>query len=131
MNYYTSRIFDNVSFEQILEAVPPALKEEGFGILTEIDVAKVMKEKIDKDIRPYKILGACNPHFAYHALQAENKIGTMLPCNVVVQEISDHQVEVSVVDPIASMSAIENPALGEVAGEVRDKLKNALTKISV
>ena len=89
MNYYTSRVFDDVSFEQLLEAVPLALKEEGFGILTEIDVSKVMKEKIDKDMRPYRILGACNPHFAYNALQAENKIGTMLPCNVVVQEIGD------------------------------------------
>ena len=131
MDYYSSRIFEGVSFDTVLEAVPAALKEEGFGFLTEINVSKVMKEKIDKDMRPYRILGACNPHFAYNALQSENKIGTMLPCNVVVQELDDSRIEVSVVDPIASMSAVDNPALGAVAAEVRDKLKTALTHISV
>ena len=108
--------------EAMLEAVPIALKEEGFGVLTEIDVAAVMKAKLDKDLLPYKILGACNPNFAYNALQEENKIGTMLPCNVLVQEHKDGSIEVSVVDPMASMSAIENPALGAIAGEVKDKL---------
>ena len=100
MKYYESKIFRGSSMEEVLEAVPVALKQEGFGILTEIDVSAVMKTKLDKDLRPYKILGACNPNFAYEALQQENKIGTMLPCNVVVQEIDDDTIEVSVVDPV-------------------------------
>ena len=131
MKYYESKLFSGTSMEKMLEAVPEALKQEGFGVLTEIDVAAVMKKKLDKDLRPYKILGACNPNFAYEALQQENKIGTMLPCNVVVQEIDDDTIEVSVVDPGASMSAVENAGLAEIASEVRGKLLNVLNHISV
>lgn len=129
MDYYTSKIFGQRTFEEMLKAVPEALKKEGFGVLTEIDVAGVMKEKLDKDLRPYRILGACNPNFAYQALQAENKIGTMLPCNVVVQQLDSGEVEVSVVDPVASMSAIENESLGNLATEVRERLKHVLELI--
>ncbi|MDH5489709.1 MAG: DUF302 domain-containing protein, partial [Rhodospirillaceae bacterium] len=104
-------------------------KEKGFGVLTTIDVQKAMKEKIDKDINPYTILGACNPSYAYKALQSENKIGTMLPCNVVVQKREDGKIEISAVDPAASMSAIDNPTLGSVAGEVRDMLKDMIAAL--
>lgn len=123
MSYHFSTTVD-MTFDAAIDHVTAALKEKGFGVLTTIDVQKAMKEKIDKDINPYTILGACNPSYAYKALQVENKIGTMLPCNVVVQETSDGKVEVSAVDPAASMQAIENPDLGAVAGEVRDMLKS-------
>ena len=94
------------------------LKKEGFGILTDIDVKATLEKKLDVEFRKYRILGACNPPFAYKALQAEDKIGTMLPCNVIVQEISDGQVEVTAIDPLASMQAIENPALKEIAAAI-------------
>jgi uncharacterized protein (DUF302 family) len=99
------------------------LASKGFGVLTTIDVRATMKKKLDVDFRPYTILGACNPQFAHKALQAENKIGTMLPCNVIVQEIGKDQVEVSAVDPVASMMAIKNPKLESIAGDVRGMLK--------
>ena len=116
----------SVPFDAAIEQVTAALKEKGFGVLTTIDVKAALKEKIDVDFRPYTILGACNPRFAHRALQHEDKIGTMLPCNVVVQQQDDGTVEVSAVDPIASMQAIENPALGEVATEVRGMLKEVV-----
>lgn len=103
-----------------------ALKGEGFGVLTKIDVQKTLKAKIDVDFRPYRILGACNPGFAHKALLAEDKIGTMLPCNVIVQEHAPGKVEVSAIDPIESMKAIENPALGNVATEVQTRLKRVI-----
>ncbi|MBL8384802.1 MAG: DUF302 domain-containing protein [Burkholderiales bacterium] len=106
--------------------VTEVLKTEGFGVLTEIDVQKTLKAKIGADFRPYRILGACNPGFAHQALLAEDKIGTMLPCNVIVQEHAPGRVEVSAIDPIESMKAIDNPALGGVAAEVRARLKRVV-----
>jgi uncharacterized protein (DUF302 family) len=122
MTYHFSKVV-TVPFEEAIEQVTEALKEKGFGVLTTIDVKATLKKKIDADFRPYTILGACNPHFAYKALQSEDKIGTMLPCNVVVQQTSDGQVEVSAVDPLASMQAIENPDLETTAQEVRGLLR--------
>jgi len=126
MSYHFSTIIASPSFDDAIDTVTAALKEKGFGVLTTINVQKAMKEKIDKDINPYTILGSCNPGYAYKALQAENKIGTMLPCNVVVQQLDDGSFEVSAVDPIASMQAIENPALGDVATEVRTMLQDVI-----
>jgi uncharacterized protein (DUF302 family) len=122
MIYYFTRIID-VPYEEALEKVTGALMEEGFGVLTEIDVKKTLKLKLDVDFRKYKILGACNPPFAYKALSAEDKIGLMLPCNVIVQEVEEGKTEVSAIDPLASMMAIENPALEDVARQVQVKLK--------
>lgn len=128
MSYHFTTTLD-MTFDAAIDHVTDALKEKGFGVLTTIDVQKAMKEKIDKDINPYTILGACNPSYAYKALQVENKIGTMLPCNVVVQKNDDGIIEVSAVDPAASMMAIENPDLGAVAGEVREMLKDVIAGI--
>ncbi len=125
MSYHFTTTIDQ-PFEAAIETVTAALKEKGFGVLTTIDVQKAMKEKIDKDINPYTILGSCNPSYAYKALQVENKIGTMLPCNVVVQVNAEGKVEVSAVDPAASMVGIKNDDLGAVAGEVRDMLKEMI-----
>ena len=122
MSYYFSKTL-RMPFDQAVEKVTEELKKEGFGILTDIDVKVTLKKKLNLDFQKYKILGACNPPFAHKALQAENKIGLMLPCNVVVQETSDHEIEVAAIDPIASMLAVENPKLKEVAEEVRIKLK--------
>ncbi|MDF9796136.1 uncharacterized protein (DUF302 family) [Catalinimonas alkaloidigena] len=129
MQYYFSKKLTNTTFEQALEKVAEVLKSKGFGILTEIDVQATMKKKLDEDLRPYKILGACNPSFAFKALQAENKIGTMLPCNVIVQVLEDGVVEVAAVDPMASMQAVENPGLESIAGEVQDQLKSAIEEL--
>jgi uncharacterized protein (DUF302 family) len=112
-----------MSFDQAIERTTDALKGEGFGILTEIDVSATLKKKLDVNSRPYRILGACNPPFAYKALQAEDKIGTMLPCNVIIQELRPGVVEVAAVDPIASMAAVDNPDLRAVATKVQAKLK--------
>ncbi len=125
MSYCFSTIL-NSEMDQAIETVTEALKVEGFGVLSVIDVKATLKKKIDVDFRPYTILGACNPTFAHKALLAEDKIGAMLPCNVVVQQIGDGNVEISAVDPIASMSAVKNPALGEIAGEVQAKLKKVI-----
>ncbi len=125
MSYYFSKIV-NASFDEAVAKVTIELKDEGFGILTEIDVKETLKKKLNVEFRRYKILGACNPPFAYKALQAEDKIGTMLPCNVIVQEISDRQVEVTAIDPLASMQAVENPALKEIATEISNKLKTVI-----
>jgi len=128
MSYYFSKII-NEDFDTAVEKVTTKLKEEGFGVLTEIDVKETLKKKLDVDFKKYKILGACNPPFAYKALQAEDKIGIMLPCNVIVEENSDGKVEVSAVDPIASMQAVQNESLGSVAIEVRDKLKKVIENL--
>lgn len=122
MSYHFTTTLD-IPFDDAITKVTEALKEEGFGILTEIDVKATLKKKLDVDFQRYTILGACNPGFAHKALLAENKIGTMLPCNVVVQENDDGKIEVSAVDPMASMQAIENPTLGDIAQEVQGKLK--------
>jgi len=116
-------------FDAAIAATTEALKDHGFGVLTDIDVQATLKKKLDVAFRPYRILGACNPKMAYRALQAEDKIGTMLPCNVVVQQREDGTVEISAVDPVASMQAIANPALAETAEEVRDMLRKAVEAI--
>jgi len=128
MTYHFSKTL-RLPFEAAITRVTEALKQEGFGILTEIDVQQTLKKKLDVDFRPYRILGACNPPLAYQALQAEDKIGTMLPCNVVVQELGNGMVEVSAVDPVASMAAIENPKLGTVAKTVQAKLKKVIDSL--
>jgi len=123
--YYFARTLDE-SVASAIERVTAALKEEGFGILTEIDVQATMKKKLDVDLPPYMILGACNPHFAYQALQLENKIGTMLPCNVIVRTTEEGKTEVAAVDPMASMQAVKNDALGAVAMDVRNRLRRVI-----
>jgi uncharacterized protein (DUF302 family) len=128
MSYYFSKKV-NLSFDKAIAGVTEELKKEGFGILTDIDVKATLKKKLDVEFRKYRILGACNPSFAYQALQAEDKIGTMLPCNVMVQEIADGQVEVTAVDPLASMQAIKNPALKEIATEISHKLKTVIDRV--
>ncbi len=128
MNYYFSTTLA-MDFDKAIEATTVALKEEGFGVLTEIDIAQTMKKKLDVDLPKYKILGACNPQYAYRALQAENKIGTMLPCNVIVQDAGGGKVEVSAVNPLASMQAVENPELGTLAQEVTEKLKRMISSL--
>jgi uncharacterized protein (DUF302 family) len=125
MKYYFNTIVD-LPFDEAVERVTEDLKGEGFGILTEIDVKETLKKKLDVDFPRYRILGACNPPFAYQALLKENKIGTMLPCNVIVQELPSGQVEIAAVDPVASMQAVDNPDLGEVACQIRDKLRKVV-----
>ena len=125
MEYYISTKL-NKSFDEAINLVTEKLKEQGFGVLTEIDVKATMKKKLDVDFYNYKILGACNPPFAYKALQVEDKIGVMLPCNVIVQEKEKGTVEVSAVNPIASMQAVENPALSDIANEVTNRLKKVI-----
>ena len=125
MEYYFSKTIAG-SFDNAIEKATEALKAEGFGILTEIDIKATLKKKLDIDFYNYKILGACNPPFAYKALLAEDKIGTMLPCNVIVQEKVTGQVEVSAVDPAASMQAIENEALSDIATEIGARLKKVI-----
>lgn len=128
MKYHFSKVTDS-SFEEAIEKATAALKEEGFGVLTEIDIRKTLKEKLDADFRKYHILGACHPGYAHKALIAEEHIGLMLPCNVIVQEHENGEVEVSAVDPVASMQAIENDQLGEVATQVRNLLKKVIDKL--
>lgn len=128
MSYHFSKTV-NFSFEEAIEKTTEALKQEGFGVLTEIDIKATLKNKLDVDFRKYHILGACNPPNAYKALLAEGHIGLMLPCNVIVQEHEDESVEVSAVDPVASMQAIENKELADVATNVRDMLKKAIDNI--
>ena len=125
MSYYYSKIV-RAEFDDAVSRIKQALKEEGFGILTEIDVKETLKKKLDVEFRNYRILGACNPPFAYKALQAEDKIGTMLPCNVVVQETADGGVELAAIDPVASMQAIGNPNLREIAEAIGQKLKKII-----
>lgn len=122
---------EGTTFDEAIELVKAELKKEGFGVLNEIDIQKTLKEKIDVDFKKYKILGACNPHFAYKALQSEDKIGLMLPCNVVVEEHKNGIVEVSAIDPIASMSSVENETLGELASEVRSKMESVINGLRV
>jgi uncharacterized protein (DUF302 family) len=125
MTYYFNKIVD-MSFDEAINKVTEELKKEGFGVLTEIDVTAALKKKINVDFRKYRILGACNPSFAHKALLAEDKIGTMLPCNVIVQEKEDGKVEVAAIDPIASMQSVENESLGEIAVTVQSKLKQVI-----
>lgn len=128
MNYFTNKTIEG-SFDQAIEKVTNALKEEGFGILTEIDVKDTLKKKLDVNFRNYRILGACNPPYAHKALTAEPYIGLMLPCNVVVQETDDGKIDVSAVDPKASMAAVENSDLDSVAEEIKTKLKRVIANL--
>ncbi len=128
MEYYFSKTLTDKSFDETIELVADKLKEQGFGILTEIDIKQTMKKKLDVDFRPYKILGACNPPAAFKALSAEDKIGTMLPCNVIVQQL-DNGVEVAAVDPMASMQAVNNPDLEAIAGEIQGKLRQVIENL--
>ena len=125
MSYYFNKTLA-VPFDAAVEKVTAELKREGFGVLTDIDVKKTLNEKLGVDFRKYRILGACNPSFAHEALLAEDKIGTMLPCIVIVQELADGRVEVAAIDPVASMQAVGNPALEPVGLEVRAKLKRVI-----
>ena len=127
MSYTFSKTVD-LSFDDAITKVTDELSSRGFGVLTTIDVKATLKKKIDVDFRPYMILGACNPQFAHQALQAEDEIGAMLPCNVIVQQ-KDDGVMVSAVDPIASMAAVENPALGAIAMEVQDLLREVIEAV--
>lgn len=128
MKYYHTTTMQNSSFDEVIEKVTEALKKEGFGVLTEIDVQSTLKEKLDEDFRPYRILGACNPPFAHKALLAEDKIGAMLPCNVIVQQI-DNEIEVAAVDPVASMQAVENDKLEGIAKEIQLRLKRVIDNL--
>lgn len=128
MAYYFSKLL-SAGFDEAVERTTEALKREGFGIITEIDVQQTLKKKINVDFRPYRILGACNPALAHEALKLEDKVGTMLPCNVIVQAASRGQVEVAAIDPVASMKAIENPALLESARVIRSKLEKVINSL--
>ncbi|MHB8708056.1 MAG: DUF302 domain-containing protein [Desulfuromonadales bacterium] len=128
MSYYFVKNLAS-SFEKAISDVTEELKKEGFGILTEIDVTATLKKKLNVDFPKYTILGACNPPFAYKALQAEPKIGTMLPCNVIVQELADGTIDVAAVDPLASMQSIQNPKLQGIAEEIRLKLKKVIAQL--
>lgn len=128
MSYYFVKNLIS-SFEKAIADVTEELKKEGFGILTEIDVTATLKKKLDVDFPKYTILGACNPPFAYKALQAESKIGTMLPCNVIVQQLADGTIDVAAVDPLASMQSIQNPELQGIAEEIQLKLKKVIAQL--
>ena len=128
MSYYFNTIVAG-NFGDVVQKTTEALKKEGFGVLTDIDVTATLKKKLGVDFKKYRILGACNPPFAFKALQAEDKIGTMLPCNVIVQEIADGEIEVAAIDPIASMQAIKNPDLRDIADQVQSKLKKVIDSL--
>lgn len=128
MKYYIEKTTE-YGFDKAIEIVIQELKKEGFGVLTEIDVQATLKKKLDVNFKKYQILGACNPPFAHEALKAENKIGAMLPCNVIVQELDNGKSEVAAVDPVASMLAVENDKLGEIASEIRSKLQKVIESV--
>ena len=126
--YFVTRL--TMPFDQAVETVTAALKAKGFGVLTTIDVKETLHKKLGVEFPRYTILGACNPGMAYQALQKEARIGTMLPCNVIVRELEDGQIEVAAVDPVASMQAVENSELGAIAGEVRSMLEDVVRSVS-
>ena len=128
MGYYISKIV-NGPFDAVVADVTARLKDQGFGLLTDIDVQATLKSKIAADIAKYRILGACNPRFAHEALQVEDKLGVLLPCNVIVRETPDRRVEVASVDPVAAMERTGNPALKSTAEEVRRLLTNAISQV--
>src|SRR5680860_184315 len=128
MKYYINKTI-TTEFNKAVELVTEALKKEGFGVLSKIDIQQKLNEKLDVDFRKYKILGACNPPNAYKALQQEDKIGTMLPCNVIIQEVNESQVEVAAVNPVASMMAVENKQLAGIAGEIKAKLERVIASL--
>ena len=128
MSYYLSRTVD-AAFDEVVQRVTTALKEEGFGVLTDIDVQATLKSKLGADMPPYRILGACNPSFAHQALQIEDKLGVLLPCNVIVRDAGDGQTEVAAIDPVASMDRTGNPELASIAEEVRVRLRRAVERV--
>jgi uncharacterized protein (DUF302 family) len=128
VSYYFSAILP-LCFDDAVRRTTDALKAEGFGIITEIDVKETLRKKLGVDFRHYTILGACNPTLAHQALQLEDKVGTMLPCNVVVQDIGGGKVEIAAVDPVASMTSIDNPRLKQLAAEVREGLKRVVASL--
>jgi len=130
MSYYINKILKGKSFDEAIELVTAELKEEGFGVLTEIDVKETFKKKLDVDFKKYKILGACNPKYAYKSIQSEDKIGVLLPCNVVVEEHENGEIEVSAVDPIMVMSVVKNKTVEAVANEVKQKLTNVIKNLN-
>jgi uncharacterized protein (DUF302 family) len=125
MPYYYNKIISG-KFDDVVAKVNDELKKEGFGVLTQIDVSQTLKNKLNVDFRPYKILGACNPPFAYKALQTEDKIGVMLPCNVIVQDRGNGAVDVAAIEPMTSMQAVKNPALEQIAAEIQEKLHRVI-----
>lgn len=128
MKYYINKKI-SMEFEQAVQLVTEALKKEGFGVLSVIDIQEKLNEKLGVDFRKYKILGACNPAYAYEALKQEDKIGTMLPCSVILQELDDNQIEVAAVDPLASMMAVENQKLTGIATEIKEKLERVIASL--
>ncbi len=128
MKYYIEKTIET-DFESAIRKTKDALKNEGFGVLSEIDIQDKLKEKLDVDFRKYRILGACNPPNAYKALQSEDKIGTMLPCNVIIQQVSSEKTEVAAIDPLASMIAVENDKLKPIANHIKDKLSNVINSL--
>jgi uncharacterized protein (DUF302 family) len=128
MHYYIARVVE-AGFDETVAKVVDALKKEGFGVLTDIDVAATMKQKLGVDFRQYRILGACNPPLAHKALSAEDKIGVMLPCNVIVQQVGEGKTEVAAIDPRAAMERVGNPALAELAQEVAQRLGRVLQAV--
>ncbi|MCK9219143.1 MAG: DUF302 domain-containing protein [Bacteroidales bacterium] len=128
MEYYFSKTLET-SFDEAVQKTTEALKKEGFGVISEINIHEKLKEKLNVDFRRYRILGACNPPYAYKALQAEDKVGTMLPCNVIVQEFAVDRIEISAVNPIASMMAIKNPDLAGIAQEITAKLQAVIKSL--
>ena len=125
--YFSKKVKGNM--QEVAGQVRGALKNYGFGVISEIDIQKTFQEKLGENFRPYLILGACNPHFAYQALQSEDKIGTMLPCNIIIQQIDKDTVEVAAVDPAASMSAVENKDLGNIAHNVQSRLREMVNEL--
>lgn len=128
MSYYFSKTL-NISFEEALQKVAEALSQHGFGIVSEIFVTELLKEKIGATFRPYKIIGACNPNYAFKALSTEDKIGLMLPCNIVVQQVDEFTVEISAIDPVASMMAVKNLRLSDLAAEVQHHMKSIIESL--
>ncbi|NNC60282.1 MAG: DUF302 domain-containing protein [Erythrobacter sp.] len=128
MSYYISTTIQ-ASFDEAIAKTEKALSQQGFGVVTRIDMRETLKQKIGADFRPYTILGACNPKAAHEALQVEDKVGTMLPCNVIVQQLGEDRIEVAAIDPVASMQAIDNPDLKQAASEIRESLSNAIASL--
>jgi uncharacterized protein (DUF302 family) len=128
MSYYFSKVLDT-DFQTAIDRTVAGLKVKGFGIITEIDLKTTFQNKLGKDIRPYRILGACNPNYAYEAIQVENKVATMLPCNVIVQELEDGKIEVAAINPVESMAAIRNDRLKDLAGNVEGLLKEVVENL--
>lgn len=129
MSYYIHKTLKNISFEDAKKKVTEALKNEGFGVLTNINIQETFKKKLDKVVRPYEILGACNPDYAYKALQADSKLGVFLPCNVIVEQAENGSIEVFAVDPIAAMSSADNKEVEVFAQEVRQKMQNMINSL--